>query len=107
MPNSILPAAQNLLQASNLGLSRTLFSLLPMQQTTLHLIIRYRGGKFGGPLQPGIMEIVTDNWFPAMFIKAGKWTFKIEAIIPGKGKEEKDRYLFAFQMSQWLEGTAR
>ena len=71
-----------------------------------HLTIRFPGGKFGGPLQPGLNEIVTDYWIPGMFVKAGKWTFKVEAILPGKRKEE-DRYLFAFQLSQWLEGTAR
>lgn len=68
-----------------------------------HLTIRYPGGKFGGPLQPGVNEIVTDYWLPAMFVRAGKWTFNVEATLPGKGKEEEDRYLFAFCMSQWLE----
>lgn len=67
-----------------------------------HLTVRYPGGKFGGPLQSGVNEIVTDYWLPAMFLKAGDWTFKLEAILPGKAKED-DRYLFALQMSQWLE----
>lgn len=67
-----------------------------------HFTIRYPGGKFGGPLQSGLNEIVTDYWIPGMFLKAGNWTFKVEAILLGKGEEE-DRYLFAFQMSQWLQ----
>ena len=66
-----------------------------------HFTVRFPGGKFGGPLQPGVNEIVTDYWLPGMFVQTGMWTFKIEAILPGKGKEE-DKYLFAFQMSQWL-----
>lgn len=69
-----------------------------------HITIRYRGGKFGGPLQPGINEILTDYWFPAMFLKTGQYTFKIEAFLLGEGPEE-DKYLFAFQVSQWLSGT--
>jgi hypothetical protein len=66
-----------------------------------HFTVRFPGSRFGGPLQPGVNEIVTDYWLPGMFVKTGMWTFKIEAILPGKGMEE-DRYLFAFQMSQWL-----
>lgn len=76
-----------------------------------HFTIRYPGvpfnmtdGMFGGPLRPGMNEIVTDYWFPRMFIKTGKYTFKIEAVLPGKGEEEEDKYLFAFTVSQWLEG---
>jgi len=68
-----------------------------------HFTIRYPDDKFGGPMQPGVNEILTDYWLPGMFLETGMYTFKFEATLPGKG-EERDRILFAFQMSQWLEG---
>jgi len=73
------------------------------KECVAHFTIRYPGDKFGGPMQPGVNEIVTDYWLPGMFLETGMWTFKFEATLPEKGKEQ-DRCLFAFQTSQWLEG---
>ena len=72
-----------------------------------HLTIRYPGGEFGGPLQSGVNEILTDYWFPAMFLKTDQYTFKIEAFLPGKDGVKDKRYLFAFQVSQWLSGDMK
>lgn len=72
-----------------------------------HMTICYPGfhqGKFGGPLRPGLNEIVTDYWFPGMFMLAGQYTFKIEAFLPAEAGAKEDKYLFAFQLSQRMAG---
>ena len=92
------------LEPSTYGIPLATFAGL--KADVAHLTVRYPEGKFGGPLQAGVDEILTDYWLPGMFIKTGMWTFKIEAILPGM-KGHEDRYLFAFQGSQWLEGQMR
>lgn len=63
---------------------------------------------FGGPLQAGVNEIVTDFQFVPYFMESGNYTYKIEGLVPGdedSGTEEK--YLFCYQMSAWLKGDMR
>lgn len=95
-------AAGDLLEPAVYTIPLTTFAI----DDIAHITIRYRGGKFGGPLQPGINEILTDNWFLAMFLKTGQYTFKIEAFLREEDPEE-DKYLFAFQVSQWLSGDMK
>lgn len=72
-----------------------------------HITIRYPDGEFGGPLRPGVNEILTDYWFPGRFLEPGYWTFKIEAMLPAEEGTVEQRYLFCMQTSQWLEGRMR
>lgn len=69
-----------------------------------YLTIRHlRNNTVGGPLQTGLNEIVADYLVFNVFFITGHWSLKVEAFLPGK--EAKDnKYLFAFQLSQWLEG---
>lgn len=65
---------------------------------------RFENPRFGGPLEPGDIEILTDHWFPSVFTDTGMYTFKVEGYLPGSSDQEVEKYLFCMQYSQWLEG---
>jgi hypothetical protein len=66
-----------------------------------HLTIRDAGG-----LQVEHMPssdttgILVDYVIPAMFLKSGTWTFKVDARVG----DAENTCLFAMSLTQWLEG---
>ncbi|KAH7337908.1 hypothetical protein BKA66DRAFT_435375 [Pyrenochaeta sp. MPI-SDFR-AT-0127] len=68
-------------------------------QTFAHVSIRDTTGNYMAHLTAGNMnDILTDYMIPAMFIERGTWNFGVLAEL------EDGRYLFAIELTQWLEG---
>jgi hypothetical protein len=78
---------------------------IPLKTTSFndlaHLTIRDAGG-----LQVEYMPssdttgILVDYVIPAMFLKSGTWTFKVDARLG----DAENTCLFAMSLTQWLEG---
>ncbi|KAI0190357.1 hypothetical protein EV127DRAFT_365058 [Xylaria flabelliformis] len=64
-----------------------------------HISIREIGGSYVDYLTyGGRYDVLADYEIPGMFVKAGTWTFDIVASL------EDETCLFAFSLTQWLEG---
>ena len=63
-----------------------------------HRIIVRQRGQYGGPLKPGLMEIIADFELPSRFTEKGNWTFKADARL------SDGRTLFCIDATIWLEG---
>ena len=55
-----------------------------------NVIVRHKG-KYGGPLRPGIVELIADYMIYSPFFPKANYTIRCEALLPD------DRVLFSFE----------
>ncbi|OQN96793.1 hypothetical protein B0A48_17353 [Cryoendolithus antarcticus] len=66
-----------------------------------YLAIRDMTGRYVEHLSLGYNAILIDGWFSYWFTASGNYTFAVDARLPD------GRCLFAFEVTQWIEGAAQ
>jgi hypothetical protein len=80
----------------------------PFKTTTLsdnsHLLIRDAcGAQVDFLPSSGRGDVLLDFQIPTMFLRSGTWTFSVDA----RAGDKANTCLFAFSLSQWLDGELR
>ena len=62
------------------------------------IVVRIDRHWYGGPLKPGLVELIGDYFFPREFVETGTYIFRLESWLPD------GRVLFCFEATLFLKG---